>query len=1127
MATEQNILGFEMLGFGEAKWAGTSVNIGMTTPSGSARPGSGPGRFQLTTQNSTTNLIIFPARAIVGTSGTVTSGNHKRVRSRIFFRIDSVRYPFGNSFIRIFGIGGEFDTNQVGVWLDAQNQLTVSVLSGTPANSGSGWSGSHTAPLTVGVWYSIILDVDLNVSSNTLVTANMTVVRDASSDVPVTITATGNIGASDQLLRLCFCSERSRGSFDCSGTFSYDDWVYMAASNADAVSGLTLPTADHIFPVVPPTGILSRGGWTGSNTDVDEYPVNGSDFINSSGAAGDEMEFTHDSGIALGIGQAHAIKLYVNGLVTGGGSGSCDFMLAGTATNVTLGTNYPDTNGASDPVGGLMWQPNAPLASLAFAAVSMGVRKQNAGQSTNIANLGLEVLGVGASYSSGNQIRGASQIKAGSVYDAQISDAANIARHKIQGLSDGSAVVLNLEDAPQPDDWVVPALPGSPAAAVRIPVVPVFFPDSDQIEEMPMGGGGGGSAGTAGPTGPQGPAGFGGGLVLLNEQAVSAVSSVDFSSRNIAGFSGVLFQSDFDEYEFHIVSMVAGTSAAALNMRCSSDGGVTFDSTAGHYSWENFAMAFNATGVGGSQSDTAISIANNMNNAAGTSLSTRFQFYDPLNTANYRLIAGHGNQTDSSRTTDSLGVTFASKYRVTGGGTAVNAVRFLMSSGTMTGTIRCYGVMKSQNPITTAVTGALVFLQQQVANNSSALDFTNFITSQFDEYVIELLGIVPVTNGAIPRLRFSTNNGSSYDSGNNYASGGLGFSSSGSAISGSQAMSFVPFLVNPANGINTGVAASGSMSGTLKLFLSPAGTLYARFTGSSSYIFDTGSPAEGAVWSGAYLNTTQPNAFEFSMSSGNFSGTIRVYGVVSSGSVMPAALLTGPWASRPSALVNGRLYLPSDGFTLGRDNGASWDTFGPMEAFTPPSDTGFGWRNQGSSTLTIDKDRLLLNAAAAGNAVNMVARVIAAPATPYTITAYLVPVPISKLFNGYGLIFRQNGAGTGTGRIVTMWWAGGNFAGSTQPTLRIEKWSSETAVSASYAEFLCQIPPSWFRIQDTGVNTVFFISTDGQNWTQLFSVSRTDYMLQGPDQVGFFGHSMNAATPNLDVPVNLLSWKQT
>src|SRR5581483_2442921 len=70
--------------------------------------------------------------------------------------------------------------------------------------------------------------------------------------------------------------------------------------------------------------------------------------------------------------------------------------------------------------------------------------------------------------------------------------------------------------------------------------------------------------------------------------------------------------------------------------------------------------------------------------------------------------------------------------------------------------------------------------------------------------------------------------------------------------------------------------------------------------------------------------------------------------------------LSGTLGSRPSAAYQGRLYLPSDSPYIYRDNGVSWDAYGPARKVTPIVTSNFAWVNQGGATVTSNGDALTL-----------------------------------------------------------------------------------------------------------------------------------------------------------------------
>ena len=180
--------------------------------------------------------------------------------------------------------------------------------------------------------------------------------------------------------------------------------------------------------------------------------------------------------------------------------------------------------------------------------------------------------------------------------------------------------------------------------------------------------------------------------------------------------------------------------------------------------------------------------------------------------------------------------------------------------------------------------GALVLLESHTASASASLDFTTrnatgqsgaTFQSDFDEYVIEAINLIPATDNVDFLLRVSTDGGSSYDSGANYGRALRLDSASFNVVLG--ANSGLTALIAVANVDTTTTQASLNLS--IRLFnpLSAANYKAATVQGTfknndANYYAVTGS--------GWYLSATAVNAFRCAFSSGNItSGTVRVYGV--------------------------------------------------------------------------------------------------------------------------------------------------------------------------------------------------------------------------------------------------------
>lgn len=171
--------------------------------------------------------------------------------------------------------------------------------------------------------------------------------------------------------------------------------------------------------------------------------------------------------------------------------------------------------------------------------------------------------------------------------------------------------------------------------------------------------------------------------------------------------------------------------------------------------------------------------------------------------------------------------------------------------------------------------GGLVLLEQHTASASASLDFTTCISSTYDDYLIELVNIVPATNTQQLRMRMSTNAGVSYDSGNNYNWARWGFDSGGGSTSGGSAVAFIQL---GSQGVSN-TASSGGAIGSLRLQPSTGSNQTGVIGDLSFYTTGASSFTKESIM-GRYTPSTAVNAFQFFFASGNIaSGTIRVYGL--------------------------------------------------------------------------------------------------------------------------------------------------------------------------------------------------------------------------------------------------------
>jgi hypothetical protein len=240
------------------------------------------------------------------------------------------------------------------------------------------------------------------------------------------------------------------------------------------------------------------------------------------------------------------------------------------------------------------------------------------------------------------------------------------------------------------------------------------------------------------------------------------------------------------------------------------------------------------------------------------------------------------------------------------------------------------------------------------------------------------------------------------------------------------------------------------------------------------------------------------------------------------GGLIPSDVIITPdtVANLPAAATAGRVFLPTNGYYLYRDNGASWDTWYNGRQVTEPVDGDFAWINQGGASVSITNGGIYLSSPASAS-TNLRIRKKAAPSTPYTITAQVIP-SYSVSHADMGVLFRQSS----DGKLHTFRFSAATGIAAT--AVRSRKLTNETTVSSDYnlVTGAADIPifistPFWMRIADDGANRILSYSVDGYNFVTVLTIGRTDFLTA--DEVGFFANSVNAS---LACGITLLSWEE-
>jgi hypothetical protein len=190
------------------------------------------------------------------------------------------------------------------------------------------------------------------------------------------------------------------------------------------------------------------------------------------------------------------------------------------------------------------------------------------------------------------------------------------------------------------------------------------------------------------------------------------------------------------------------------------------------------------------------------------------------------------------------------------------------------------GVMSGMN---SGFGGALNLLSTQTASGASSVSFTTQLTSTYDVYVFKFIEINPASQSSF-QFQTSTNSGSSYGVTvtSTYFRGQHTEQGSGGAL-GYQT------TVDQAQTANDQIllhdqSADADSGGAGELYLfSPSSTTYVKHFYSRNVNFSPSSSYQAYIFDayiGGYFNTTTAiDAIIFRCSTGNFDGTIKLYGI--------------------------------------------------------------------------------------------------------------------------------------------------------------------------------------------------------------------------------------------------------
>jgi hypothetical protein len=326
-------------------------------------------------------------------------------------------------------------------------------------------------------------------------------------------------------------------------------------------------------------------------------------------------------------------------------------------------------------------------------------------------------------------------------------------------------------------------------------------------------------------------------------------------------------------------------------------------------------------------------------------------------------------------------------------------------------------------------------------------------------------------------------------------------------------------------------------------------TLNASYSSGGASLIVSGAPTDGSAYpywvvvEAEGVNTEE--CFKVTARTGttltvtgaqfNTAASDHASGAVIKGSIMGKAafeeqqqniiLTPNTYANLPAASLAGRIYYPTDSpYGPLIDDGSNWDHFLPLfgEA-TPPVDGDYSWANQGGASVSTTNGGIILTAPAVAGQ-NMRVRYKSSPAAPYVLTAAFQFQGTPAAANAAaGILFRQASDGKLHALHITVIDSNGSVwvRRWTDPST-FDSTDFQTDSEVALAAFSRASSLVWMRIEDDNTDRKFYMSGDGRNWIELYSVGRTTFLTA--DQIGFWAESGQTTAPAI---MWLLHWKET
>lgn len=222
------------------------------------------------------------------------------------------------------------------------------------------------------------------------------------------------------------------------------------------------------------------------------------------------------------------------------------------------------------------------------------------------------------------------------------------------------------------------------------------------------------------------------------------------------------------------------------------------------------------------------------------------------------------------------------------------------------------------------------------------------------------------------------------------------------------------------------------------------------------------------------------------------------------------SILSDGYANLPPAGLAGRIFMPTDGMSVLRDNGTTWKAFGPVQPIIlPPTGvSGWTWVNQQSATVTNASTGIQLVCPGTGSPVTGGLVTTGIGTTSVQSGAVWTSTFDSFSTNAFSASWGVMMFETGTNKYAAMRVmfhqnVSANFASTFQAVFSYGVNTTETAATSRFGAFSPH-SPTYARLRISGGNVIGEITQDLQQptWAQMGSIATTTAFTSAPTHVG-------------------------